>query len=144
MPRTVPITQAGFLVQISGLDYYFSEFSGLDDSAQTESYSDGLGNRLYKLVANRELAEFTLGKAFDPRRDKGLVDYFKNYCSGSEDQKTISITPVEYCPNPEPIGAALILYGCQPTGVTGFEVDKTATAISMLKLKFVADEYAYS
>jgi hypothetical protein len=144
MAQTVPITKTQFLVTLKGLDYYWETFSGLDDQAQTSDYSDGLSNRVYKLVGPRTLQDMTLTKAFDPLRDKPIIDWHRNYCDGVNASETVSITPVRYCPKPEPIGAALILYGVKPVGLKGFEVDKKSNDIVMLTLAIIADDYTYA
>jgi hypothetical protein len=141
---TVPITKTQYLVIIKGLDFYWETFSGIDDKAQTSKYSDGLGNRTYTLVGPRELADMTLTKAFDPVRDKVLVDWYRTYCAGVKTDETISVTPVRYCPNPEPLGSSLILYGVKPISLKGFEVDKKSNDISILTMGIAADDYAYN
>ncbi len=144
MAQTVPITKTQWLVTIKGLDYYWETFSGVEDQAQTSKYSDGLGNRTYTLVGPRDLQDMTLTKAFDPVRDKVIVDWYKNYCPGQGLEETISITPVRYCPNPEPIGPSVILYGVKPTNLKFAEVDKKSNDVSVLTLGIAADEYQYA
>lgn len=144
MAQTKPVTKTQFLVTIKGLDFYWETFSGIDDQAQISEYSDGLSNRTYSLVGPRKLAEMTLTKAFDPTADKPIVDWYRNYCEGTSEPETISVTPVRYCPNPEPIGAALILYGVKPVNLKGFEVDKKSNDVVPLSLSVIADDYKYA
>lgn len=139
-----PITQQQYLVTIKGIDSYWEKFSGIDDKADTSPYSDGLSYRKYKLVGPRELGDMDLEKAFDPVADKPIVDFWRNYCNGNKEIITISITPVTYCPEVEPIGPSLIIYKAQPINLKGFEVDKTKNDISMLKLTFIGDDWEYA
>ncbi|BAZ39410.1 hypothetical protein NIES4101_53630 [Calothrix sp. NIES-4101] len=139
-----PITQQQYLVTIKGIDSYWEKFSGLKDEAETTDYNDGLSNRKYKLVGPRELGDMDLEKAFDPTADKVIVDWWLNYCDGNDEPITISVTPVTYCPEVEPLGPSLIIYGVKPTALEGFEVDKTSNDISMLKLTFIGDTWSYA
>ncbi len=141
---TNPITQQQFLVTIKGIDSYWEKFSGIEDKADTTDYNDALSNRKYKLVGPRELGDMDLEKAFDPVADKPIVDYWLKYCDGNKEVITISITPVTYCPEVEPIGPSLIVYNVRPTQLKGFEVDKTKNDISMLKLTFIGDTWEYA
>lgn len=143
MATTQPITRSQFLLTISDLDFYWETFSGLRDTAQTSEYSDGLGNRTYKLVGRRTLEDMTLSKAFDPVADVPIIEFWQKYCQGQGVDKICSVTPVQYCPEPEPIGAALILYGFRPISLQGFEVDKKSSDVTMLTLGFVADSWKY-
>jgi hypothetical protein len=139
-----PITQQQFLVTIKGIDSYWEKFSGIKDKADTSDYSNGLSNRKYKLVGPRQLDEFDLEKAFDPIADKPIIDFWRNYCDGNKEIITASITPVTYCPEVEPIGPSVIIYGVRPTLLEGFEVDKKSNDISMLKLTFIGDDWEYA
>ncbi|PHJ59597.1 hypothetical protein VF14_08995 [Nostoc linckia z18] len=139
-----PITQQQFLVTIKGIDSYWEKFSGIKDKADTTDYNDGLSNRKFKLVGPRELEEMDLEKAFDPIADKPIIDFWRNYCDDNKDVITISITPVTYCPEVEPIGPSVIVYKARPTALEGFEVDKKSNDISMLKLTFIADDWEYA
>jgi len=144
MAPTIPTTKGNWLVTIEGFDYYWETFSGLEDIANTSEYSDGLGNRIYKLVGRRQIGDMTMTKAFDPVNDKPIVDFWKGYCESRESvAKTVSIVPVRYCPDPEPVGATLILYGFKPISLKGFEVDKKSGDINPLALGFIADDWKY-
>jgi hypothetical protein len=145
MPATInPTTKAGFLVQMDGLDTYWETFSGVDDKAQTSEWSDGLSNRVYKLIGPRNASDVTLGKAFDPENDKAIVDWYLNFCDGVTEAKTISVTPVRYCPEPEPRGSALTFYGVKPSGLKGFEADKKSNDVSTLELTCIVDSWEYN
>jgi|GEM_PF-2934128 hypothetical protein len=142
MPASIkPITQQQYLVTIKGIDSYWEKFSGIKDKAEISEYNDGLTNRKYKLCGPRELNEMDLEKAFDPIADKPIIDFWRNYCDGNDEGITISITPVTYCPEVEPIGPSVIVYGCKPTSLEGFEVDKKSNDVSMLKLSFIGDDW---
>lgn len=145
MPATAkPITQQQYLVTVKGIDTYWTSFNGIKDKAETTKWNDGLSNRTYKLVGPRELEDMELEKAFDPVADKVIVDWWLNYCDGKDEAITISVTPVTYCPEVEPIGPSVIIYGCRPVELEGFEVKKTSNDIAMLKLKFIGDTWSYT
>lgn len=145
MPKKLkPIAQNQFLVTFEGLDAYWETFSGLSDEADSSEYTDGLSNRQMKLIGPRQIGEIDLTKPFDPESDKAIVDWFKTWCDGSSDPITVSVTPVRYCPDPEPIGPALSLFGCRPTKLEGFEADKKSSDVSEITLSFTVDDYAYN
>jgi hypothetical protein len=145
MPRTIkPVTRQQWIVTIKGIDCYWETCSGLEETAQTSEYSDGLSNRLYKLQGPRSISDITFTKAFDPVADQPIVNYWKTYCQGEADPVTASVTPIKYCPTPEPIGSSLILYGVMPITLRGFEVDKKSTDISTLELVISVEEWTYA
>lgn len=142
-----PITQQQYLVTVKGIDSFWEKFSGIKDKADTTEWNDGLSNRKYKLVGPRTLEDMTLEKAFDPVADKPIVEFWRTYCDGNDRQQggiTISVTPVTYCPEVEPIGPSTIIYGVRPIEFEGFEVDKKSNDISMLKLTFIGDDWEYA
>jgi hypothetical protein len=141
--QTIPIARSQYLVTLKSVDAYWQSFSGLSDEAQTTQYSDGLGNRTYTLVGARQAQNVTLTKAFDPVADKQTIDWYKNYCAGTDQELTISVVPVKYCPEPEPIGPSLILYGCKPVSLKFGEADKTSNDVSMIEISFAVDLYEY-
>lgn len=145
MPATKnPTTKAGFLVQIEGIDTYWETFSGIEDEAQTSEWSDGLSNRVYRQVGPRSAKDVTLGKAFDPEQDQPIIDWYLTYCEGTTETKTISITPVQYCPEPEPRGASITLYGVKPTGIKFGEADKKSNDVSTLEITCIVDDWEYN
>jgi hypothetical protein len=95
------------------------------------------------LIGPKKASDVTLGKAFDPELDKPIVDWYLKFCDGMSEPKTISVTPVRYCPEPEPRGAALTLYGVKPSGLKGFEADKKSNDVSTLELTFIVDTWGY-
>lgn len=147
MPSVIsPINRQSWLLSIKGLDFMWETFSGISETSDTAQFSDGLSNRLYKLQGPRSLDDFTFEKAFDPVRDKPIIQYWKNFCSGETEPTTASITPVRYCPTPEqvPGSAILILYGVIPIQLSGFQVDRKSSDVSMLTLVVAAEEWAYA
>jgi phage tail-like protein len=144
MAPVKPITQQQFLVTLKGFDYYFQKFSGLTDSSQVTEYNDGLSNRTRKLVGPKQVETFTLEKAFDPLQDDALVQWYKTFCDGNTDGETVSVTPVSYCPEPEPIGKSLVFYNCRPSKLEGFQVDRTSQNVATLMIEFMADDWEYA
>lgn len=145
MPATAnPVTLQQYLVTIKGIDSYWTKFSGIEDSADTTEYNNGLTNRKSQLVGPRMLANMDLEKAFDPIADKPIVDWWRAYCDRNAEALTISITPVTYCPEVEPLGPSVIIYGCRPIKLKGFEVDKNSANVAPLMLTFIGDDWEYS
>lgn len=141
----IPITKSEFLITISGIDQYWETFSGIKDTAVVTEYNDGLTNRSFQRTGRRKLEQMTIAKGFDPEIDRDIISYWKQYRQGRNrrTEQTIAITPVEYVPDPEPIGSTLILYGVKPIGFEGFDVDRNSTDISKLVITFIADDYEY-
>jgi hypothetical protein len=138
------LTKAGFLVTLKGVDTYWVTCSGIDDEAQTSEHSDGLSNRVFHQVGPRKLKPITLGKEFDPAKDAAIVSWWRSYVEGQTQSETISITPVRYAPDPQPIGASITVYGVKPTSLKGFEADKKSNDASMLTLGLIADDWEYN
>jgi hypothetical protein len=146
MPTSfLPITKSEYLVSVSGIDQYWETFSGIKDSSVVTEYNDGLANRSFQRPGRRKLEEMTLGKGFDPELDAELISYWKQYRTGRNrrTEQTIAIVPVEYTPDPEPIGKTIIIYGVKPISFEGFEVDRNSADVSKLMLKFIADDYEF-
>ena len=141
--RFQAIAKSQFVCTIKGVDTHWETFSGVDEATQTSRYSDGLSNRLYPLMGPRSLADMVLTKAFDPIKDRAIVDFYRSYCQGQERDITMSVTPVKYCPDSEPIGAGVTLYGVQIVSFKGFEVDKKSNDPSMISLTVIAEDYTY-
>lgn len=143
--KFTPITESHHLMTLSGLDFYFNVFSGLNDSAKLAEYSDGLSNRLRDIPTLRKMGEMTLAKDFDPINDSALIDYYVDFITDvTVAGKTISITPIKYSPDPTPIGKSLILYDIQPYGIEMMKADRKSTNIATFMLKFVASDFKYS
>lgn len=138
-----PATMQQWLVTLKGLDFYWQNFSGIKDTADTAEYNDGLSYRKYKMVGPRALDTMDLEKAFDPIADKPIIAWHKTYCDNKGSGTTISVVPITYCPQVEPLGPTLIIYNCRPINLEGFQVDKTSNNMSMLKLTFIADDWEY-
>lgn len=139
MPKIFPIAKNQYLVTVKDLAAYFENFSGVQDTTQTSEYSDGYDNRLFPLMGPRSIAEITLSKAYSPEQDDEIINFWKNFrLSRGEDINarglTVTVQPVEYAPDPQPIGNPIILFGFMPTGFQAFEVDKKSQDISMLTL----------
>lgn len=143
MAPTIPITKSQYLVTVEGLEQYWDTFSGIKDVAQTSEYSDGLGNRTYKIVGRRNVEDVSLSKAFDPIADATILTYWQNYCQARGVDKTISVTPVKYCPEPEPLGATFILYGVKPIRLEVATADKKSGDVETLVLSFIYDSWRY-
>lgn len=140
MSRIVPIARNQFLVTVKDLETYWETFSGINEATQTSEYSDGYSNRLFPLLGPRSIDEITLTKAYDPDKDQPIIDFWQNFrLSRGEDVNsrglTVTVQPVEYAPDPQPIGAPFTLYGFVPTRFNPFgEVDKKSQDMAMMSL----------
>lgn len=146
MPSKIrPISKQQYLVTIKGLPNFFETFSGINEATQTSDYSDGLSNKLFSLQGPRKLEDVTLTKAYDPVADKPILDYFKNYNSGADTNgTTISVTPVNYAPQPVKISGAssILLHGCRPVSLKFSEADKKSNDVSTLEIVFSVEEWS--
>lgn len=142
-PKVTPQVQANWLATLKSFDVYAIKFQGFEDSAQITDFNDGLSNRTFKLVGPAALAEMTLMFPFDVEACKPIIDWWKNYCDGVTDGEIVTITPVKYCPNVEPNGPTLSLFGVRPTAMSGFDVDKAAQTANELSIRFVAEDWKY-
>lgn len=140
--KTIPITESDYLVTVEGLvDSYWQTFSGIKDTTQTTPYSDGRSNRLSKHRGPRQVDDVTLTKSFNPEVDTAIVEWWRTWCSASGEELTITVQPVQYCPNPLPKGPPFTLMGCKPTSLSVASADKTSSNISMIEMSFSVDDY---
>lgn len=147
MPRINPIAKNQFLVTMQDLTCYFQTFSGIDDSTQTSEYSDGFSNRVYPLLGPRTLAEVSLSKAYEPETDDEIINLWKNFRMrrGNDINSrgyTVTVQPVEYAPDPLPIGAPFIIYGFMPIKFQLIDADKRSQDVSMLMLGGRANDWS--
>jgi hypothetical protein len=149
MPRIFPIARNQFLVTVQDLSAYFETFSGIDDSTQVSEYSDGFDNRLYPMLGPRTIAEITLTKAYEPERDDEIIALWQEFRLRRGDDVrsrgyTVTIQPIEYSPEPEPIGSPFVVYGFLPTRFMIADADKKSQDVSMLTLGGRANNWSRS
>jgi len=137
--RTPPLTKQQWLITVEGIKSYWETFSGLESSAQSSEYSDGLSYNLQKIVGARQIADVTIQKVFVPPDDWAIYDWFQNWCTTGEGV-VLTLQPVRYCPRPEPYGRALILEGCKPMRFRGFELDKKSQDPTTVEITFAVND----
>lgn len=133
-----PITKASYVVFINGVELYFTTFSGISDTAQTGSYANGTGNRIFKVVGPRELDDVTLSMPYDPEEAKVLETLWQEYeC----EFLTIVVQPTTCGNNPQNLGNPYIIEGAQLTSLSVGEVDRESGDVAMIELSFTANSW---
>lgn len=137
-----PITQAQFWIQASPFQHYFTNFSGIRDTAGTSQYADGIRARIFNIRGPRTLSEVTVSTPFDPEVHADIVDFWKAY--GCE-FITLTVTPVSCAEDPQPIGLRTItIPDAQITSLNFGAADRTSSNVSTLELTFVMDTFTYN
>lgn len=137
-----PVTQSQFWIQASVWSHYFTNFSGIRDTAGTSQYADGVRGRIFNLRGPRTLAEVTLSTPFDPEAHADIVDFWKTY--GCE-YLTLTVTPVSCGEDPQPIGQrTIVVPDAQMTALNFGTVDRTSSNVSTIELVFVMDTFTYN
>jgi hypothetical protein len=73
-----PVTQSQFWIQASPFQHYFTNFSGIRDTAGTSQYADGVRGRIFNIRGPRTLSEVTVTVPFDPEKHADIVDFWKS------------------------------------------------------------------
>jgi hypothetical protein len=137
-----PITQSQFWIQASPFQHYFTNFSGIKDTAGTSQYADGIRARIFNIRGPRTLSEVTVSAPFDPEKHVDIVDFWKAY--GCE-FVTLTITPVSCGEDPQPIGQRTItIPDAQITSLSFGQADRTSTNVATIELTFVMDTFTYN
>lgn len=144
--RFTPITQQQFLVRVEQLSAYFETFSGLEDTAEVATYTDGFSRDMREIVGPRKIQPVTLTKPFVPEDDIEIVTFWKNFVTGraltAQSGTEITIQPVNYSPEPEAIGSPYILYGAVPSSINFLTADKKSQEVAVLSLTFSIQQWA--
>jgi len=66
-----PLTKAQYVVSFTAIGGptftgVFTTFSGINDSAESSTYANGTGNRIYHVSGPRTADNVTLGAPYDP------------------------------------------------------------------------------
>lgn len=139
-----PIARNQFLVQINkvGIDSYWETCSDIKLSRQTSEYTDGLSLIRYKKVGTTTVENITLGKAFDPVVDQPIIQFYTDFCA-SPIPVTVTIQPMNFCPQVAPLGKAAVLYNVQPIELTYPGADKKSGDMATLQLTLAVDYFKY-
>ena len=137
MPILKPITKSGFIVYSQGIDLFWTTFSGLNDTAETGTYANQTGNRIYKVVGPRTLDDLELSSPYDPLLAAQAEQFWQDYeC----DFLTITVQPVK-CDGLTEIGAPYIFEGCQLSSISELEVDRESGDVSTITMSFTANSW---
>jgi hypothetical protein len=137
-----PTTQSQWWIQASPFSFYFTNFSGIRDTAGTSQYADGVRARIFNLKGPRTLSEVTISTPFDPIRHADIVDFWKAY--GCE-FLTITVTPVTCGEDPQPLGQRTItIPDAQMTSLNFGQADRTSSNANTIELTFVLDTFTYN
>jgi hypothetical protein len=128
---------------IEGVEGYFSEFSGVKWSVERPEWSDGLTNIKRKSSGGTlNYEDVTLGKAFDPIRDDGLIAW----CEAAKcklETSDITIRPIKRCNGIEQRGTkAWRLSGTRLKSFDTFDSMNTGdgSQVVMIKLVFTVEQ----
>jgi hypothetical protein len=134
-----PITKAQYEVSFTALGgptftAVFTQFSGINDSADSNTYANGTGNRLYHIVGPRTAENVTLTAPYDPTIFKSLEQFWLDYNCQSV---TITVTP-RSCNGDDaaPGGGQYVCYECQFTSITTGEVDRESGDVATIEVEY--------
>jgi hypothetical protein len=137
-----PITKAQYEVSFTALGgptftAVFTQFSGINDSADSNTYANGTGNRLYHIVGPRTAENVTLTAPYDPSIFKDLEQFWLDYnCQ----PVTITVTPRSCDGNDSASGGGqYICYECQFTSITTGEVDRESGDVATIEVEYTVN-----
>ena len=137
-----PITKAQYEVSFTAiggptLTAVFTKFSGVKDSADSSTYANGTGNRIYHVVGPRTADNITLTAPYDPSIFKQLEQFWLKYnCNPI----TVTITPKDCIgEGSAPTGGQYICYECQFTSITTAEVDRESTDVQEIEVEMTVN-----
>lgn len=137
-----PITKAQYEVSFTAVGgptftSVFTKFSGIKDSADSNTYANGTGNRLYHVVGPRTADNVTLSAPYDPTIFKSLEQFWLTYnCN----PVTVTITPRDCIGEGDAAGGGqYILYECQFTSITTGEVDRESGDVQEIEVEMTVN-----
>jgi hypothetical protein len=137
-----PITKAQYEVSFTALGgptftAVFTQFSGINDAADSNTYANGTGNRLYHIVGPRTADNVTLTAPYDPTIFKSLEQFWLDYnCQ----PVTITVTPRSCDGNDSAAGGGqYICYECQFTSITTGEVDRESGDVATIEVEYTVN-----
>ena len=137
-----PITKAQYEVSFTAIGgptftAVFTQFSGINDSADSNTYANGTGNRLYHIVGPRTAENVTLTAPYDPTIFKSLEQFWLDYnCQ----PVTITVTPRSCDGNDSAAGGGqYICYECQFTSITTGEVDRESGDVATIEVEYTVN-----
>jgi hypothetical protein len=137
-----PITKAQYEVSFTAVGgptftSVFTKFSGVKDSADSNTYANGTGNRLYHLVGPRTADNVTLSAPYDPTIFKSLEQFWLTYnCNPI----TVTVTPRDCSGNGDAAGGGqYVMYECQFTSITTGEVDRESGDVQEIEIELTVN-----
>jgi hypothetical protein len=133
-----PITQSSFIVTIQGLQSIWTQFSGINDSADNSTYANGTGNRIHKVVGPRTIDDVTITAPYSPELSLQIEELWLSYQC---DYLTILVQPTN-CDGTNPDGPPYVLQGCQLMSLNVAEVDRESGSVSTIELGFTVNSWS--
>ena len=137
MAILTPISKSGFIMYVGGLEFFWTQFSGINDSSATGEYANGTGRRIHKVIGPRTIDDVTLTMPYDPLQANQIEQFWLEYdCQFL----TITIQPVN-CDGESYLGDPYILEGCQLISLTVAEADRESGDVGTIELGFTVNTW---
>jgi hypothetical protein len=140
-----PLTKAQYVVSFTAIGGptftgVFTTFSGINDSAESSTYANGTGNRIFHVSGPRTCDNVTLGAPYDPTIFKSLEQFWLDYnCN----PVTVSITPTGCDGDSAAAGGGQYLcYECQFVSINTADVDRESGDVQMIEVEFTVNYWA--
>lgn len=137
MPILTPISKSGFTMYVGGLEFFWTQFSGINDVSATGEYANGTGRRIHKVIGPRTVDDVTLTMPYDPEEAVKIEQFWLEYdCAFL----TITIQPVN-CDGETSLGDPYILEGVQLISLTVAEADRESGDVGTIELGFTVNTW---
>jgi hypothetical protein len=137
MAILTPISKSGFIMYVGGLEFFWTQFSGINDTSATGEYANGTGRRIYKVIGPRTIDDVTLTMPYDPEEATKIEQFWLEYdCAFL----TITIQPVN-CDGETSLGDPYILEGVQLINLTVAEADRESGDVGTIELGFTVNSW---
>lgn len=133
-----PTTQSSYIVTIQGIQSIWTQFSGINDSADSNTYANGTGNRIHKVVGPRTLDDVTLTAPYSPELSIQIEELWLSYQC---EFLTILVQPTN-CDGNTPNGPPYVLQGCQLMSLNVAEVDRESGSVSTIELGLTVNSWS--
>jgi hypothetical protein len=137
-----PLTKAQYEVSFTAIGgptftAVFTKFGGIKDSADSSTYANGTGNRLYHVVGPRKADNVSLTAPYDPTIFKALEQFWLDYnCNPI----TITITPKDCTgQGAAAAGGQYVCYECQFTSISTADVDRESGNVQEIMAEFTVN-----
>lgn len=140
-----PLTKAQYVVSFTAVGGptftgVFTTFSGINDSAESTTYANGTGNRIYHVTGPRTADNVTLNAPYDPTIFKSLEQFWLDYnCNPI----TVTITPTSCDGDGAAAGGGqYICYECQFVSLNTGEVDRESGDVQTIEVEFTVNYWS--